>query len=146
MNKRAFEEFFSKHDSIDIREGSYTPIYRRPIPPPPIPKKRLTTIPDMEIPNMDYESPIQIYLSQMQGQLEEGIYNTVRRYGIDVDKDELIKALINDRQQYVKGFRDGVRKFAELWKEETSKREIIWDTDEAIDILVEELVGEYNGD
>lgn len=142
MSKRTFEEFFSKHDSMDIREGSHTPIYRRPTPPPPpISKERLTAILDM-----DYESPVQIYLSQMQGQLEEGIYNTVKSYGIDVDKDELIKALINDRQQYVKGFRDGVRKFAELWKEETSKREIIWDTDKAIDILVEELVGEYNGD
>lgn len=142
MSKRTFEEFFSKHDSMDIREGSHTPIYRRPTPPPsPISKERLTAILDM-----DYESPVQIYLSQMQGQLEEGIYNTVKSYGIDVNKDELIKALINDRQQYVKGFRDGVKKFAEMWKEETNKREIIWDTDEAIDILVEELVGEYNGD
>ena len=112
MSKRTFEEFFSKHDSMDIREGFHTPIYRRPTPPPPpIPKERLTTIP-----NMDYESPVQIYLSQMQGQLEEGIYNTVRSYGIDVDKDELIKALVYDRQQYVKGFKDGVKKFAEMLK------------------------------
>lgn len=137
MSKRTFEEFFSKHDSMDIREGFHTPIYRRPTPPPPlISKKRLTTIPDM-----DYESPVQIYLSQMQGQLEEGIYNTVQSYGIDVDKDELIKALINDRQQYVKGFRDGVKKFAEMLKaiEGLEENKLFHNV---VNGIVEELEGE----
>ena len=141
MNKQVFEEFFSKRNSIDIRDGVQTPTYRRPIPPPPpIPKERLTTIPDM-----DYESPVQIYLSQMQGQLEDCIYNTVRSYGIDINKDELIKALINDRHQYVKGFRDGVRKFAEMLKtiEGLEENELFYNV---INSIAEELDGGYIAD
>lgn len=139
--RKSFEEFLIKSGTMYIGDSIPTPKYRRPIPPPPpIPKERLTTIPDM-----DYESPVQIYLSQMQGQLEEGIYNTVRSYGIDVDKDELIKALINDRQQYVKGFRDGVKKFAEMLKsiEGLEENELFHNV---IDNIIEELEGGYIAD
>ena len=110
------------------------------LPPPSIPKERLTTIPDM-----DYESPVQIYLSQMQGQLEDCIYNTVRSYGIDINKDELIKALINDRHQYVKGFRDGVRMFAEMLNtiEGLEENELFYNV---INSIAEELDGGYIAD
>ena len=80
----------------------------------------------------------------MQGQLEEGIYNTVRSYGIDVDKDELIKALVNDRQQYVKGFKDGIRKFAEMLKtiEGLEENELFHNV---VDGITKDLGGEYIG-
>lgn len=137
--RKSFEEYFIKSGTMYIGDAIPTPKYRRPTPPPPplIPKEKL-----WEIPDIDYESPVQIHLSQMQGQLEDGVCKAVQSYGIDVNKDELVKALAYDREQYNKGFRDGVRKFAEMWKEETSNREIIWDTDAAIDIFVKKLVGE----
>ena len=112
--RKCFEEFFSTHDSIEIRKGTMTPAYRRPTPPPPpIPKEKLTIIPDI-----NYESPIKIIQDAMQVQVENDVYKAVQNYDIKVDKDELIKALTYDRQQYVKGFRDGVKKFAEMMREE----------------------------
>lgn len=58
-----------------------------------------------------YESPIEITLQQVQEdwdrQVEENIMVTVTQtYDIHVDKDELIKALSYDRQQYEKGRSD----------------------------------------
>lgn len=61
---------------------------------------------------MSYESPISLIYEnaqrQMQIQLENGVYSAVQNVGIDVNKDELIKALQYDRQQYDKGYSDGM--------------------------------------
>lgn len=61
---------------------------------------------------MSYESPISLIYEnaqrQMQIQLENGVYSVVQNVGIDVNKDELIKALQYDRQQYDKGYSDGM--------------------------------------
>ena len=58
-----------------------------------------------------YESPITILIDditkQIQIQQEDGIYKAVCNYGISVDKDELIRALRYDREQYEEGFCDG---------------------------------------
>ena len=43
-------------------------------------------------------------------QLEEMIVKAVRECDIEVDKDELIKALQYDRNQYEKGFADALNK------------------------------------
>lgn len=62
---------------------------------------------------MLYKSPIQIVqeqLSSIESQLENETLKVIHKYGIYVDKDELIKALKYDRQQYDKGFEDGVHK------------------------------------
>lgn len=66
---------------------------------------------------MLYKSPIQIVQeqissieSQLENQLENETLKAIHKYGIYVDKDELIKALKYDRQQYDKGFEDGVHK------------------------------------
>lgn len=53
-----------------------------------------------------YESPIDIIYSAMQTKLEGEVYKAVQNVGINVDKDELIKALSYDRQQYEKGYAD----------------------------------------
>lgn len=61
-------------------------------------------------PNIDilgYEPPIQIMLGQMRMEQENGIYKVIQEQGIAVDKDELIKALRYDREQYDKGYVKG---------------------------------------
>ena len=58
-----------------------------------------------------YKSPIEVCVTEMQHKFEEriegDIIKTIHNYGISVDKDELIKALDYDRQQYEEGFTDG---------------------------------------
>jgi uncharacterized protein YkuJ len=56
-----------------------------------------------------YQSPIEIIMQEMQTQLDGEVFKATQAYGINVDKDELIKALQYDRDQYDKGFADGSR-------------------------------------
>ena len=56
-----------------------------------------------------WESPIKIYeevVNDLVRQKENHVMATIRQY-VDVDKDELIRALQYDRNQYEKGFEDG---------------------------------------
>ena len=55
---------------------------------------------------MIYKSPIDIIMSDMRMTMEGDIYKAVQNVGINVDKDELIKALKYDREQYQKGYED----------------------------------------
>ena len=70
-----------------------------------------------------YESPIKITYSEPEAieltsmaerisqrivaQQEEYIYGAIAKMGVTVDKDELLKALQYDRDQYEKGYADG---------------------------------------
>ena len=54
-----------------------------------------------------YRSPIDIIYGQMQTQMEGDILRAVQSYGINVDKEELIRALQYDRHQYDRGYGDG---------------------------------------
>ena len=56
-----------------------------------------------------YKSPIEVFQTGIEYQLENDIMNMVQKYGITVDKDELLKALRYDRDQYDKGYVDGKR-------------------------------------
>lgn len=56
-----------------------------------------------------YDSPIRLAVSKMTSQINDDIYNAVVKTGIDVDKDELVRALNYDRNQYEKGYRDGLK-------------------------------------
>ena len=58
-----------------------------------------------------YESPISILYSKIQTQMEDDVVKAVQSYHITVDKDELIKALRYDRDQYEKGYNDCRRSF-----------------------------------
>lgn len=104
---KSFEKSVSalaEHCCLFKNKNTQTPIFRKSTPPPPpILDERLT------IPNIDYESPIQFHLTQMRCEMENDIYKAVQSCGVTVDKDELIKALTYDRQQYDKGFKDGVK-------------------------------------
>lgn len=55
-----------------------------------------------------YESPIELIAGQIETKIENDVMSAVQRYGINVDKDELIKALNYDRQQYAKGLNDAI--------------------------------------
>ena len=63
-----------------------------------------------------YESPIEIVQTQMQMQMDGEILKAVQGVGIDVNKEELVKALAYDREQYSKGYKDGVKDLAERLK------------------------------
>lgn len=58
-----------------------------------------------------YKSPIEKIYGDLQTQMvqedEKLVMKAVREVGINVDKEELIKALQYDRNQYVKGYEDG---------------------------------------
>lgn len=56
-----------------------------------------------------YNSPIMIIQTELNEELENNVYEAVMRYDIAVDKKELIKALEYDRNQYDRGYQDGVR-------------------------------------
>lgn len=77
-----------------------------------------------------YDSPIHIYeqpftanyneivkkmVEEQENQRVDYIMEEVRKIGIVVDKDELIKALQYDRQQYEKGYFDGKREKESVW-------------------------------
>lgn len=53
-----------------------------------------------------YESPIEIIQTQLRTAVEDNIYKAIQSYDVVVDKDELIKALSYDRDQYAKGYAD----------------------------------------
>lgn len=61
-----------------------------------------------------YKSPIQLVTDDinyaMRTKIDDTIYQAVLKYDVAVDKDELIKALTYDRQQYDKGYSDGYMK------------------------------------
>lgn len=63
-----------------------------------------------------YDSPINVIYGKLQTKVQEDmenhIFESVQSVGVMVDKDELIKALEYDRQQYEKGYQDGKREFA----------------------------------
>lgn len=55
---------------------------------------------------MSYQSPIEVFQAQMQSQIESEIYKAVMKVGVNVDKEELLKALQYDRNQYQNGYTD----------------------------------------
>lgn len=62
---------------------------------------------------MNYESPMEVFVKEATDTMEKNFDNEIilvlkRDYGIRVDADELLKALTYDRDQYHKGFVDGV--------------------------------------
>lgn len=64
-----------------------------------------------------YESPIKVIHDSMARQIqydyENNILKAVASYNIDVNKEELIKALKYERDQYNKGYEDAKKDFAE---------------------------------
>ena len=63
---------------------------------------------------MMYNSPIEIFVNQLNEQMEIDFENNCAKaclqYGININPEELKKALAYDREQYNKGFKDGYNK------------------------------------
>jgi len=55
---------------------------------------------------MRYESPIDLIISEMNMRMDGEIFKAVQNVGVNVERDELIKALAYDRDQYQKGYND----------------------------------------
>ena len=67
-----------------------------------------------------YKSPIEIVLQaneMIEAKMEQDIVTAVMQYDIKVNKDELLKALDYDRNQYDKGYKAGVIAAKERFKE-----------------------------
>ena len=62
-----------------------------------------------------YQPPIEIIMGQVRMEQDKEIYRAVQSYGVNVDKDELIRALQYDRGQYEKGYADGLRHRETEW-------------------------------
>lgn len=60
-----------------------------------------------------YKSPVTSVFDDIKMEIvkhqEHDMYVAVQKYGINVDKEELIKALQYDREQYEKGYDDAVK-------------------------------------
>jgi hypothetical protein len=64
-----------------------------------------------------YKSPIEVITEEMHIYYDDEIIRAVQKHDINVDKEELLKALKYDREQYEKGFKCGVMAFAVYLKE-----------------------------
>ena len=51
-----------------------------------------------------YESPIKLIQDEIRYEMENNVLKAVQNIGVNVDKEELIKALKCDRGQYDKGY------------------------------------------
>ena len=68
-----------------------------------------------EILSGGYKSPIEIIMGQAIAEFEDGIYKAIQGYCVNVDKEEMIRALLYDRGQYEKGYADGLRHRETEW-------------------------------
>lgn len=55
---------------------------------------------------MCYESPINIIYGEINTKMENEVLTVIQNLGVDVNKEELIRALQYDREQYQKGYDD----------------------------------------
>ena len=60
-----------------------------------------------------YESPIEQIKTEIQIQFEDDCIKAIQSCGFNVNKEELVKALIYDRKQYEKGYLEGYAKAVE---------------------------------
>lgn len=57
---------------------------------------------------LGWEPPVNIMEEDWQIKIEDDIVKAIKSYDINVDKDELIKALNYDRNQYKAGYKDAL--------------------------------------
>lgn len=57
----------------------------------------------------DYKSPIEVIQAKVNKRMEDDVLKAIVEYGINVDKQELLRALRYDRGQYQKGYDDAMR-------------------------------------
>ena len=101
-----------------------------------------------------YECPIKFNFGDIQMQIvkqqENETYMAIQKCGVDVDKEELIRALQYDREQYEKGYEDGckdsISRFAAFLKDNSFLCDHYgWHSFQAIDVEedLDDLVEEF---
>ena len=93
-----------------------------------------------------YKSPIEIIMKEVRQKMDEdfenAVFKAVRKVGINVDKEELLKALIYDRGQYDKGYEDAmneVKHHQPLKFEELHENMWVYDVKNKCCIYIEEF-------
>ena len=98
----------------------------------------ISPIEKIQVP-VEFDNTIMRVEKQLNKGMEEQVYRAVVQCEIVVDKEELIKALQYDREQYRKGYddgyEDGIRRFADKLKE------LFPSIADAIEFTAEELIG-----
>jgi hypothetical protein len=56
-----------------------------------------------------YKSPVEVITEEMKFFYDGDVVRAVQKHDINIDKEELLKALRYDRDQYEKGYADGKR-------------------------------------
>ena len=86
---------------------------------------------------------------QIVKQQENDVYQAVQQYGITVDKEELLKALRYDREQYTRGYNDALDEVKECliekFREKQQKYLDLYDEymdgeDYRSSLLIEEMI------
>lgn len=96
-----------------------------------------------------YESPIEMVIGEFQDmiiqQTENQTLKAIQKVGVNVNKEELLKALKYDRNQYEKGHQDGFKDGAFFI---TEKLILLFNLEhnqaEGIRVLVKNIVGDIN--
>lgn len=60
-----------------------------------------------------YTPPIQLFIQEENAKMEEMIYTQIKKVGIEVDKEQLLRALRYDRDQYNQGYQDAIQRVNE---------------------------------
>lgn len=76
----------------------------------------------MKINWSEYKSPVQVIVDEMNTRLEGQILEEIQSVGVYVNKEELIKAMNYDREQYSKGFENGYNKAIDDFSRELSDK------------------------
>lgn len=79
-----------------------------------------------------YNSPIELFKGDMNVELEGTILRAVANVDVNVNKEELLKALNYDRKQYEKGYQDAMNEVKQprpLKYEEIKAGMYIWDNE-----------------
>ena len=98
-----------------------------------------------------YKSPINLVVQDIETQMvqkeEQTILDSIRKCDVVVDKEELIKAINYDRNQYSKGYKDGVNNVLDkIWTEINNygsiwvEYKILGHTDRDIERIVENVL------
>lgn len=77
-----------------------------------------------------YNSPIELFQEDMNVELEGTILKAVANVGVNVNKEELLKALNYDRKQYEKGYKDAMHEVKHprpIRYEQMEKGMYLWD-------------------
>ena len=74
-----------------------------------------------------YQSPIEVIQGEMRMYMDDEILKAVQDVGVNVDKDELLKALAYDRDQYNKGYHDAEPKVGRWIEKEDGLEGQYWD-------------------